>query len=365
MNAMKHPKTPGINERNKRLLISLTNACPYRCVFCVYLHDRQPADLPAEAWLDILKEAKRHGFGFLEIGSQGEPALHPDFEKIIASAYRWGYAVEVLTNLQEGKRIKKILPYLNLLTINLNATDAGEFRDIHGIKKRDAFKNALDSLKDILDLAHRKKYAVRFKINYVITKNTAAKAISFVRKFHRILLERMGRPADLSIHFHHMLLTPHNHFLAPDKEQLRRLINEFRIAARLPFFVRTTNVLDFTKKTQQILNARTLMGPLHRNTMPNDTNSKVVKRLNGLMTCEAWKNNLFIDCNGDIFGCLNPTRILFGLPAADDPTFYGNVKDGRLAQILKTPPQPAMDMDFANRFWKACVICGLKKRTQP
>jgi MoaA/NifB/PqqE/SkfB family radical SAM enzyme len=74
---MKHPKTHRINRRDKRLLISLTNACPYRCVFCVYLHDRQPADLPGATWLDILKKAKRHGFGFVDTHGHARGYLLP------------------------------------------------------------------------------------------------------------------------------------------------------------------------------------------------------------------------------------------------------------------------------------------------
>jgi MoaA/NifB/PqqE/SkfB family radical SAM enzyme len=350
--------------RPKRLLISLTNVCQYRCVFCVYLHDRQRADLPLKDWLSLLKQAKTAGFGTFEIGSQGEPTLHPHFERIVAAGYRLGYKIEVLTNLQKIKPIKNILPYLNILTVNINATTPAEFQAVHGADRR-LFRQSLRNITSILKMIERKKQPVAFKINYVITKDSIGKALGFVKRFNDIIAKSLRHtPKGLRINFHHMLLTPHNHRLAPDKEELCRLLNECRKAEKIPLFLEHTNIRQFMEKTRRIIDAHTLMGPLNQDTLPKEKKFPIVKRLNLLMTCDASRDNLFVDCNGDIFGCFNPTRILFGLPAREDPTFYGNVKDGLLAKVLSTPPCGAIHMDFTNKFWKACVICGLKTRTQ-
>lgn len=348
----------------KRLLISLANTCQYRCTFCVYLHDRQQADLPLKDWLSVLKQARAAGFRTLEIGSQGEPALHPHFEYIVTTAHHQGYKIEVLTNLQKYKSIRNILPHLRVLTINMNATTPAEFQTVHAADKR-YFGPAIKHIADILNAIDRAGFPVEVKVNYVITKDSIRKALGFVRRFHDMIAKRLGHaPGNLRINFHHMLLTPDNHRLAPDKEELQRMLNECRAAAKIPLLQQHTNIRQFMEKTQRIIDAHTLMGPLHRDTLPTEKKYPIIKRLNGLMTCDACRDNLFIDCNGDIFGCFNPTRILFGLPAREDPAFYGNVKDGLLAKVLAAPPCGTIEMDFTNRFWKACVICGLKTRTQ-
>lgn len=348
----------------KRLLISLANICQYRCAFCVYLHDRQQADLPLKDWLSVLKQARAAGFGTLEIGSQGEPTLHPHFERIATAGHRLGYKIEVLTNLQKFKAISNILPYLSILTVNINATTPGEFQAVHVANKK-LFAQAIKHVAGILDTIESTGQSIEFKINYVITKDSIRKALGFVRRFHDMIAKHLGHaPENLRINFHHMLLTPDNHRLAPDKEELRRLVDGCRAAAKIPLFDEHTNIRQFIDKTQRIIDAHTLMGPLHRDTLPTEKKFPIVKRLNGLMTCDACRDNLFIDCNGDIFGCFNPTRILFGLPAREDPTFYGNVKDGLLTKVLAAAPCGTIEMDFTNKFWKACVICGLKTRTQ-
>ncbi|MDD5415076.1 MAG: radical SAM protein [Smithellaceae bacterium] len=352
-----------IDHGTKRLLISLANTCQYRCTFCVYLHDRQQANLPLKDWLSILKQARAAGFGTLEIGSQGEPTLHPHFEDIVSTAYRLGYKIEVLTNLQKFKSIINVLPYMSVLTVNINATAPGEFQVVHGADKK-LFGQAIKHVVSILNKIERTGQPVEFKVNYVITKDSIRKALGFVKRFHEMIAKRLGRTPRLRINFHHMLLTPGNHRLAPDKKDLQHMFNECRVAAKIPFLQQHTNIRQFMEKTQRIIDAHTLMDPLNRDTLPTEKKYPIIKRLNGLMTCDACRDNLFIDCNGDIFGCFNPTRVLFGLPAREDPTFYGNVKDGLLIKVLAAPPCGTIEMDFTNRFWKACVICGLKTRTQ-
>ncbi|MDD5020419.1 MAG: radical SAM protein [Candidatus Omnitrophica bacterium] len=350
-------------DRPKRLLISLANTCQYRCVFCVYLHDRQRADLPLKDWMSVLKQARAAGFGTLEIGSQGEPTLHPHFERIAAAGHRLGYKIEILTNLQKFKSIRNILPHLRILTINMNATTPGEFQAVHGANKR-YFRPAIKHIADILNAIDRAGFPVEVKVNYVITKDSIRKALGFVKRFHEMIAKRLGRTPRLRINFHHMLLTPGNHRLAPDKKDLQHMLNECRVAAKISLLQQHTNIRQFMEKTQRIIDAHTLMDPLNRDTLPTEKKYPIIKRLNGLMTCDACRDNLFIDCNGDIFGCFNPTRILFGLPAKEDPTFYGNVKDGLLTKVLSAPPRGAISMDFTDKFWKACVICGLKTQKQ-
>ncbi|GEM_PF-1076765 len=362
---MSRNHTAQANHRAKRLLISLTNTCQYRCVFCVYLHDRQKADLSLREWMSVLRQARAAGFETFEIGSQGEPTLHPYFEQIVVAGHRLGYKIEVLTNLQRIKPIKNVLPCLNILTVNINATTPREFQVVHGADKR-LFGQALKNITGILKTIECTKQPVAFKVNYVITKDSVSGALGFVKRFNNIITKGLGHAprGGLRINFHHMLLTPHNHHLAPDKEELRHLLNECRKATKIPSFLKDTNLMQFMEKTQKIVDAYTLMGPLDRDTLPTEKKFPIVKRLNNLMTCDACRDNLFIDCNGDIFGCFNPTRILFGLPAREDPTFYGNVRDGFLTKALSAPPCGAVTMDFTNKFWKACVICGLKTRTQ-
>jgi PqqA peptide cyclase len=80
------------------LLAELTHRCPLQCPYCSnpLALERAGAELPTDAWLDVLEQAA--GLGVLQLHlSGGEPTVRRDLEDIIAQAARVGLYSNLIT----------------------------------------------------------------------------------------------------------------------------------------------------------------------------------------------------------------------------------------------------------------------------
>lgn len=81
------------------LLAELTHRCPLACPYCSNPLDltRRDAELPAETWADIFRQAA--ALGVLQVHlSGGEPAARRDLEEIVAAARAAGLYANLITS---------------------------------------------------------------------------------------------------------------------------------------------------------------------------------------------------------------------------------------------------------------------------
>ena len=81
------------------LLMELTYRCPLHCVFCYNPTDFATTgpELPTEAWLRVLREAR--ALGAVQLGlSGGEPLARDDLEVIVAEAHSLGFYSNLITS---------------------------------------------------------------------------------------------------------------------------------------------------------------------------------------------------------------------------------------------------------------------------
>jgi pyrroloquinoline quinone biosynthesis protein E len=80
------------------LLAELTHRCPLQCPYCSnpLALERVANELPAEVWIDVLKQAADLGVLQLHL-SGGEPTARRDLEEIVAGAAKAGLYVNLIT----------------------------------------------------------------------------------------------------------------------------------------------------------------------------------------------------------------------------------------------------------------------------
>ncbi|HET9391272.1 MAG TPA: pyrroloquinoline quinone biosynthesis protein PqqE [Steroidobacteraceae bacterium] len=81
------------------LLLELTYQCPLHCVFCYNPTDfaRTGPELPTDAWLRVLREAR--ALGAVQLGlSGGEPLSRDDLETIVGEGHKLGFYSNLITS---------------------------------------------------------------------------------------------------------------------------------------------------------------------------------------------------------------------------------------------------------------------------
>ena len=346
------------------LLISLGNSCHYRCQFCVYLKRRHARVLSAEEFIEILGKTRALGTTDVEFGGQGDPINFKGFDKIIGAAHDLGFKIRVLSYIQNKELLFANLSKLSVLTVNMNATNEEEFQKIHVPKKNIAFDSTLNILGQCLRQVEDEQLSTSVRISYVVHKETYVQSVLFPERLYVLLKHRFKISKPVQINFHHMLITPANYKLTPDKQELEKILELFEKVSRDGFLRAHTNIDSFVARTKQMVSLYDIFGPFKEDTPSQASNHEFIKeKVNGRFWCDGCKELTFIDCNGDVFGCWNPTRMVYGFPSKEDHMFFGNVLDQPLEEIIKKKNAAGRFYpDLTKKFWKVCVVCGLNNK---
>jgi MoaA/NifB/PqqE/SkfB family radical SAM enzyme len=339
---------------NKRLLISLYDGCQYRCGFCMYgyVKETQPLSkkesMSEQHWTDVLSAAYARGFRVLEIGGRGEPTLNPAFTRVVARAHALGFHIELLSNALNDKAIIEILPLIRHLTINLNAVDAEGMAKIHVPYPGFTFDRCVALVKNVVSAVSSKNLDIGLRTNYVLTKLSLKDAFSFPQQVNRLLAPELGSGRRFYIwyqHVHDYIKTPE--YLGFDYEGLQKILLLARLNSRQKFLLENTNLMEFIKKTEKLIER---LKPFSEKSAGDMNRHKHY-------TCEVHRHVLFIDGNGDCYGCYNPFRAVNGLPIDKDPFYFGNLMSQTFEQI--TAPKNGFDpiMDVSKPYWRPCLLC--------
>jgi len=304
------------------------------------------------------------GITDLEFGGQGDPINYEGFGQIADVAYDLGFKTRVLSYIQNKEILFEKLHKLSMLTVNLNATNEEEFQKIHyPTKKSIQFESTLDILGECLRLIKEKQLSTKIKFSYVIHRETYKQSMSFPEKLFKILKDRYGHEEPIHITFHHMLITPANYAITPNKEEFQEMLELFEEAKKNDYIRNNTNILSLLQRTREMVSLYGFFGPFKDDTLASSENYGFIKeKVNGRFWCDGCNELIFVDCNGDIFGCYNPTRMVYGFPKEEDHMFFGNVLDEPYEEILrKKNAAGRFYPDLTKRFWKVCVVCGLNR----
>ena len=339
----------------KRLLVSLYDGCQYRCGFCMYgyVKETQPLSrkdsMTEQHWCDLLSSGYAAGFRVLEIGGRGEPTLNPAFTRIAAKAHSLGFEIELLSNALNDKAIMEVLGWIRKLTINLNALDQEGMDRIHEPYPGFTFERCLALVKNVVGTISARKLNIELRTNYVVTRRSLKDAFAFPEKVNRLLAEELGTGRSLHIsyqHVHDYIKTPE--YLGFDFEGLKKVLLLARLNERREYLKDHTNLKDFIRKTEKLIER---LAPFSQaaGRLPDDGQR--------LYTCEVHRDVLFVDGNGDCYGCYNPFRAVNGLPIEKDPFYFGNLMSQDFSRIAASKKDFDPIMDVSKAHWRPCLLC--------
>ncbi len=343
----------------KRLLISLYDGCQYHCTFCMYgyVKEHQPLSqkesMSAEQWYDVLSKAYALGFRLLEVGGRGEPTLNPVFTKVIVLAHGLGYRVELLSNALQDKAIIEILPYLRKLTINLNAVDEQGMSDIHQPAPGFTFERSVGLVKNVIRSICSRNLDIELRTNYVVTKQSFKKMFTFPQQVHQLFSRELeGKRIYIAYqHVHNYIKTPQ--YLGFDFEGLQKILLLARLNSRKPSLLHNTNLSDFIRKTEKLIDR---LKPFSEKDVAGA--GQCFKHTH--YTCEVHREVIFVDGNGDCYGCDSPFRSVNGLPIEKDPFYFGNLLRQNFEQIAAKSNGFNPVMNVSKNYWRPCLLCKAK-----
>ena len=347
---------PAEGWKNKKLLISLYDGCQYRCEFCVYGYakDKEPLSdqetMSTEDWCALFAAAYAQGYRDLEIGGRGEPTLYPSFVQVVSRAHDIGFNIDLLTNGLNDKAVIEVLPFIRQLKINLNGIDEVQLNKIHVPPPGFTFERCMASIKNIISTIVNNNFNIRIRTNYVVTTHSWKEAFTFPERINSLLADALGERKlyIIFLHFHNYVKTPAE-YLGFDDKGLNNILLLAMAGRRRPFLLENTNILEFIQKTEVLIER---LRPLSENNSDS--------RRHACYTCEQYKRILFIDGNGDCYGCYNPFRTVNGLSKTEDPFFFGNVRAQRFEEIFCPAEGFNPKMDVTQIYWRPCLFCHAK-----
>ncbi len=190
----------------------ITNKCNHQCVFC-YHHSPHLLDkddpyfkthkydkelvkrdvswhnqkLDFTLFKKYVNEAASEGCTYIQLGGGGEPPTHPDLMNMLKYIKRKGLAVQVFTNftLHSKFELKELVKLgVDVLEINISATDAKTYKKIHIIPHFEKVVENLLYIKKIKDKYKKNKPQIRImnpicSINY----NQIDKMVDFAQEY--------------------------------------------------------------------------------------------------------------------------------------------------------------------------------------
>lgn len=135
--------------------------CNLACRHCYSTSSpRQARELPADRLETALATLWAHGFRRLSL-SGGEPLLHPEVGRIVATARGTGFRVSIVTNGLLADRLARLLPALDVVAVSLDGA-----RDVHDRvrARRGAFDRAVHTLQTVRARAPALSLAIAFAV---------------------------------------------------------------------------------------------------------------------------------------------------------------------------------------------------------
>ncbi len=131
-------------ERGERIApvtidMALTRTCNYACVYCyATLQENQRYAITKETMRAFLDDCKEIGVRGVSLVSDGESTLNPCFADTIEYGHSLGLSMASGTNaylLRDEAMLRRILPCLTYLRINITAGEAKRYEEIMGVKE--------------------------------------------------------------------------------------------------------------------------------------------------------------------------------------------------------------------------------------
>lgn len=118
--------------------MALTRTCNFACQYCyATMQENQRYDITKEVMRDFLDDAKEIGVKGVSFVSDGESTLNPCFADSVVYGHSIGLSMANGTNaylLRDETVLRRILPALTYLRVNITAGEPARYKEIMGVK---------------------------------------------------------------------------------------------------------------------------------------------------------------------------------------------------------------------------------------
>ncbi|MBF0285672.1 MAG: radical SAM protein [Magnetococcales bacterium] len=165
--------------------IGLVGYCNNHCVFCGVDFDMEKGRLmPAEVICDRLREMGELGVRSVLFSGEGEPTLHPELARIVATARGAGLDVAMSTNGNVGDAAlwSVLLPHLTWIRFSVDAGTPETYAAVHRIPAP-TFAKVTQNVRLALETKRRLGLATTIGAQFVLLEENVGDLESFLRIF--------------------------------------------------------------------------------------------------------------------------------------------------------------------------------------
>ncbi len=134
--------------------------CNHRCQGCSYAEVNRSENVFSDPrnFSELLGSLRGLGVKSVEFSGGGEPTLHPEFGELIERAADQGFKLGLLTNasLLSGRTADLVVEHFTYVRVNLDASDAKVYDQIHDPPERYGFQTVLENLEEIIAKRNRR-----------------------------------------------------------------------------------------------------------------------------------------------------------------------------------------------------------------
>ena len=151
-------------ERGERIApitvdMALTRTCNYKCVYCYATLQENKGNykIKQEHMRSFLNDCKEIGVQGVSLVSDGESSINPCFTDTIQYGHLLGLSMAVGSNafLLNEAMLRKIMPCLTYLRINITAGESQRYQEIMGVDKG-KFERVCENIRKMMEL--KKEY---------------------------------------------------------------------------------------------------------------------------------------------------------------------------------------------------------------
>lgn len=311
------------------ITIETTNNCNLKCRICQIKRPKLGKNFSFKLFTKISKEV----FPSLKIlhpTTIGEPLLSPYFNEMINLLSKYRVKLDLTTNamLLSSEKIKKILPILDDIKISI---DGANSKTLERIRIGADWRKLLKNIEKLVKLRNSMKFTSK------------SPTITFQMTIMKSNYKELEKMIDLAANLGIDRIKAYHLFAFSEEmnnESVMNLKEEYN------------KIYENAKKRAKIHNIEAfLAAPFELN------NSKIfIKNKNiNKVPCPLLWHAFWIDINGDILPCANPTRIIMG-----------NIHNQTIKEIWNGEPYKKLREGFKHKkIPKMCEGCGYQFEITP
>lgn len=151
--------------------LALTRACNYSCNYCfAQMQENERKAITKEVMFNFIDDCAEIGVKGISLVSDGESTLHPAFADIVVRGHEKGLSMASGTNayLLPEDRLRRVMPALTYLRVNITAGEPERYKEIMGVKDG-YFEKVCENIKNMMRIKRELKLKTTVGLQMVLS----------------------------------------------------------------------------------------------------------------------------------------------------------------------------------------------------